>query len=74
MNEARQARAAARRQDWTASAHRLEESPAAQAGTASERVASVWQITLDTWALSGRSLPDYDRSDMLVQRRPLCDG
>ncbi len=74
MNEARRARANARRRDWIASAHRLEESPAAQAGSASERVVSVWQITLDTWALSGRSLPDYKRSEMPIQRRQLCEG
>jgi hypothetical protein len=30
-------------------------------GTPSERVAMVWGLTLDAWAMSGRPLPDYPR-------------
>lgn len=29
----------------------------------SARVAMVWSLTLDAWAISGRSLPDYARAD-----------
>ena len=73
MNDARRTRAAARR-DWPVSAHQLEESQPAHVEGASARVASVWRITLDTWALSGRSLPEYERAEMLVQIRQLIDG
>jgi hypothetical protein len=33
-------------------------------GTPGERVAMVWRITLDAWAMSGRELPEYERADM----------
>jgi hypothetical protein len=29
-----------------------------------ERVAMVWRITLDAWALAGLPMPQYDRADM----------
>lgn len=31
--------------------------------TAAERIAMVWRLTLDAWALSGRPIPDYRRED-----------
>lgn len=31
--------------------------------TAEDRVAMVWQLTLDAWAMSGRPIPDYRRED-----------
>jgi len=33
-------------------------------GTPGERVAMVWQVTLDVWASSGRPLPSYERANM----------
>lgn len=33
-------------------------------GTAAERVAMVWRITLDAWATSRRPLPSYARAEM----------
>ena len=30
--------------------------------TASERVAMVWRVTQDAWAMSGRAIPDYPRA------------
>ena len=33
-------------------------------GTPAERMAMVWQITLDVWASSGRKLPEYTRATM----------
>lgn len=29
----------------------------------SERVAAVWSLTLDAWAMTGRPLPDYARAE-----------
>lgn len=45
----------------------------AQPPTAAERVAAVWRITLDAWALSGRELPTYTRDQMPIRRRALGD-
>ena len=47
--------------------HTLESSPPATASTAEERVAMVWPITCDVWALSGREMPTYERKDMPVR-------
>jgi hypothetical protein len=30
----------------------------------SERIAMVWQLTLDAWAMMGAAIPDYERSQM----------
>lgn len=30
----------------------------------SERIAMVWQLTLDVWASTGKELPSYERSQM----------
>ena len=34
------------------------------AGTPSDRVAMVWALTLDAWAMSGKPIPDYPRAAM----------
>ncbi|HVV82383.1 MAG TPA: hypothetical protein VHE35_04860 [Kofleriaceae bacterium] len=43
-------------------------------GTPGERIAMVWALTLDAWAMRGAPLPDYRRDEMpgrLVRpRRP----
>ncbi|KIG18363.1 hypothetical protein DB30_00648 [Enhygromyxa salina] len=33
-------------------------------GTPGERVAMVWQMTLDVWASSGKLIPEYTRANM----------
>lgn len=38
--------------------------------TPSERVAMVWPLTLDAWALAGREMPAYSRTETPVARRP----
>ena len=35
--------------------------------TVEERVAMVWQLTLDAWAAAGREIPTYRRSEMPVR-------
>jgi hypothetical protein len=32
--------------------------------TAAERIAMVWRLTLDAWAMTGRLLPEYTRDRM----------
>lgn len=62
---ARKARARARA-SWTGSLHRLgeEDEPDLLATTtASERVAMVWRLTRDAWAMRGLPIPDYERSE-----------
>ena len=34
------------------------------ASTPAERLAALWAVTCDAWALSGRPWPDYRREDM----------
>lgn len=63
----RQARAEERRRSMTVEVHTLESAPPATALTAEERVAMVWPITCDVWALSGREMPTYERKDMPVR-------
>jgi hypothetical protein len=62
---ARQKRALARA-NWSISAHKLGEEPLHDLRahtTPSERVAMVWRLTQDAWAMSGRPMPDYARAD-----------
>ena len=63
-DEARRQRAAARS---SVSIRRVsladESSPDVSHLDRSERIALVWQVTLDAWASSGRSIPDYARAD-----------
>jgi hypothetical protein len=63
------ARAAARK-NWPIRACRLGEEPPEDlraTTTAGERAEMVWQITLDAWALAGRTLPDYPRDEAPVR-------
>jgi hypothetical protein len=64
--DARRARAQARA-NWPGALTTLEAQSDAiivRHGTPAERVAMVWQITLDVWASSGRELPEYTRATM----------
>jgi hypothetical protein len=63
------ARAAARK-GWPIRVYRLGEEPPDDlraTTTAAERVEMVWQVTLDAWALAGRTIPDYPRSEAPVR-------
>ena len=57
--------ARAARRDWPVKTFRLGEEPADDLSgttTAAERIAMVWRLSLDAWALTGRPLPDYNRA------------
>jgi len=61
---------AAERADWPVRVHRLTDQPGndlKSMTTAAERVAMVWQVTLDAWASAGRPLPQYERHQMPVR-------
>jgi len=36
-------------------------------GTALERLAMLWRVTLDAWASAGRALPTYSRATMPIR-------
>lgn len=66
MDDARRARAA-KRSNWVGHKTNLSgqtDAAIVRHGTPAERVAMVWQITLDLWASSGRPLPTYERHEM----------
>lgn len=42
-------------------------------GTAAERIAMVWQLTLDAWAMSGQPLPTYARHEAPGRKGRLGD-
>lgn len=63
VDDARAARAVARA-SWPVRKTTLTDqstAPAPAGSTAEERLAMMWPLALDAWALSGRPLPDYPR-------------
>lgn len=63
-DQARNARAALRR-TWPIEATALRARPTPSAvDDPAARLASVWRLTLDCWAIAGRPLPTYSRADM----------
>ena len=61
----RKRRAAARRQ-WPMRVVELDEDEVEDLSattTMEERLAMVWRLTLDSWASSGRPIPNYRRED-----------
>jgi hypothetical protein len=70
------ARAAGRR-SWPVSVHRLGEGPGDDltgSTTAAERLAMMWPLAVDAWALAGRAIPTYAREAAPVSIRPLVGG
>jgi hypothetical protein len=66
MDDARAARARARAH-WPGAVTTLvgqADAAIVRHGTASERIAMVWRITLDAFASAGLPLPSYSRADM----------
>lgn len=62
--DAERAARAAARGVWPVRCYALGQEPAEDltaTTTPAERIAMVWQLTLDTWALSGMPIPDYPR-------------
>lgn len=61
---------AAARKSWPIRVYRLGEEPLDDlraTTTAAERVEMVWQVTLDAWALAGKTIPDYPRNEAPVR-------
>lgn len=69
MSDDAAARAAARR-SWPIRTFRLGEEPSddlSATTTVAQRVAMVWQLTLDSWASAGLAIPTYPRHEMPVK-------
>ena len=50
---------------WPVRAYRLDQEPPDDVSaetTPEQRLASMWPLALETWRLSGRPLPSYDRA------------
>ena len=63
-------RAAARR-SWPVRKYRLGEEPSddlRDSTTAEERLQMMWQLAVDAWNLTGKPIPDYDRSEAPVRK------
>jgi hypothetical protein len=68
--DAARARAAAR-DDWPVRKYGLGDEPSddlSATTTAAERIEMVWTLTLEAWAWTGKSLPDYGRSAAPIRR------
>ena len=61
---ARSERAAARR-EWSGEKTRLGDSgqPPLVPASPAKRLAMVWQLTCDAWALAGKPMPSYSRGE-----------
>jgi hypothetical protein len=73
MNRARTPAAAERasaRKSWPVRAFRLGNEPGEDlsAGTtAAERLEMIWPLTVDAWALAGRTIPNYPRHEAPIR-------
>ncbi len=56
------------RASWPVEARSLADADraAVMGGTAAERIAAVWELTVQAWALSGRDIPAYTRAETPV--------
>jgi hypothetical protein len=64
---------AERRRYWPVRFYRLGAEPGddlSETTSAEERLAMMWPMTLEAWALSGLPVPDYPRGETPVSLRP----
>jgi hypothetical protein len=62
---------ASARSKWPVRKYRLGNEPSddlRDATTAEERLQMMWPLTVDAWAMSGKQLPEYDRSAAPVRK------
>jgi hypothetical protein len=62
------------RSAWPVRVCRLGEEPAADETTASERLAMMWELVVQSWAMAGRTIPDYERRNTPVRVVPLAEA
>jgi hypothetical protein len=65
------------RQSWPIRKFRLGSEPGPDLSaitTPEQRLEMVWPLTLEAWALTGRPIPKYSRSEIPVRKRPLTSA
>jgi hypothetical protein len=62
------------RRDWHVSRHRLTDVAAANGTTAEQRLAMMWELVVQAWAIAGKPIPAYERAQMPVRLCRLQDG
>ena len=63
-DETPEARAERRRRTWTIKRVPIDTAIQAADSTIAQRVARMWQLSIDPWVLRGEPLPTYTRSAM----------
>jgi len=61
------------RSRWPVRVYRLGEEPGddqSRLNTAEERLAVMWELAREAWALTGKPMPEYPRHQTPVSRRP----
>jgi hypothetical protein len=61
------------RSTWPTARHRLREGAAPDGTTGEQRLAMMWELVVQAWAIAGREIPDYERPQMRVSIRRLGD-
>lgn len=70
-------RAAKRRATWSLAVHSLADAPPSERVSPEVALASIWRLSCEVWALSGRPWPDYTRAAMpgrVIRNRPEPSG
>ena len=62
------------RSAWPVRVCRLGDEPRADESTASDRLAMMWELVVQSWAMAGRTIPDYERRDAPVRIVALADS
>jgi hypothetical protein len=76
MNEPTRAERAEARRAWPVRKYRLDEEPSEDLSattTVEERLAMMWRLARDAWAMTGRPIPDYPREKTPISKRRLHD-
>lgn len=62
------------RSDWRVSRHRLTDVHDTDGTTAEQRLAMMWELVEQAWAIAGKTIPTYERAQMPVRLCRLQDG
>ncbi len=65
----------ARRAEWPVRVYRLGEEPGDDLSaetTPAQRLAMMWPLALEAWAVAGRALPSYGRHDVPLSTRRMA--
>jgi hypothetical protein len=77
MDDASASSKVSHRLNWPVRKFRLGSEPGPDLSattTPEQRLEMVWPLTLEAWALTGRPIPKYSRSETPVHKRPLTSA